>query len=478
MTWRTEILQMMQQSHLPAAAAVRDTADAYIAGFEAMDDPYFSQRSADIADVAQRILSILFGDNRRQLPDIPAGAILVAEDLVPSDTAQFDSSVVGGFVTCRGSQTSHTSILARSLGIPAVVGVPQINREVQPGELLIVDGDSGCVFLNPDADTLLCYQNKQRELADLAHQLHKKLDGVPAQTADHMRTVELAANIGRPDEADEALRAGADAIGLFRTEFLFMDQPNFPDEDTQFEAYFSVAQKLYPRQVTIRTLDIGGDKNLAYLHLDEEDNPFLGFRAIRMCLSQKELFKTQLRAILRAAVLGNIRMMYPMITTLSEVDAANALLREAAAELEQRGEAYGKDLPVGMMIEVPSAAITADLFAEKVDFFSIGSNDLTQYTTASDRMNPHVAHLCTVSNPAVLRLIQHVIDAGHSMNIPVGMCGEMASDPHFTEILLGMGLDEFSMSSKCILNVKDRICSADMASCKQLAKRSLEYHTA
>lgn len=475
-TWQAEILQTIQEKHLPAEAAVQDTAEAYIESFEAMDDPYFSQRSADIADVAQRLLAVLTGNSRQGLPEIPSGSILIAEDLAPSDTAQFDPSVIGGFAICRGSQTSHTAILARSLGIPAIVGVPQINHLIHHGEALIIDGDAGCILIDPDPDTLSYYQEKKAALLDQAQRLKEKLDGIPAQTADHARTVELSANIGRPEEADAVLQSGADGIGLFRTEFLFMDQDQLPDEETQFQAYFSVAQKLYPRHVTIRTLDIGGDKNLEYLNLDKEENPFLGFRAIRMCLARKDLFKTQLRAILRAAVLGNIKIMYPMISAVHEIDEANAILQEAAAELSAQGVEYGKDVPVGMMMEVPSAAITADLFAKKADFFSIGSNDLTQYTTASDRMNPNVAHLCTVKNPAVLRLIQNIIRAGHSANIPVGMCGEMASDPEFTEILLGMGLDEFSMNSNSILKIKDKICSTTLDSAQIIAKNSLEYN--
>ncbi|KMY61702.1 phosphoenolpyruvate-protein phosphotransferase, partial [Geobacillus stearothermophilus] len=385
---------------------------------------------------------------------------IIAEDLTPSDTAQLNRQYVKGFATDIGGRTSHSAIMARSLEIPAVVGTKTVTAEVKNGDIVIVDGLDGQVIINPSPELLAQYEQKRAryeaqkaEWAKLVHEATVTADGIH---------VELAANIGTPDDVKGALANGAEGIGLYRTEFLYMGRSELPTEDEQFVAYKTVLEQMNGKPVVVRTLDIGGDKELPYLQLPKEMNPFLGFRAIRLCLEMQDMFRTQLRALLRASVYGNLKIMFPMIATLDEFRQAKAILLEEKEALLRQGVAVADGIEVGMMVEIPAAAVMADQFAKEVDFFSIGTNDLIQYTMAADRMNERVAYLYQPYNPAILRLISHVIDAAHREGKWVGMCGEMAGDPIAIPILLALGLDEFSMSATSILPARAQL--------KQLAK--------
>jgi phosphotransferase system enzyme I (PtsI) len=398
--------------------------------------------------------------------------IIIAKDLTPSDTAQMDKDKVLAFATDMGGRTSHTAIMARSLEIPAVVGLVDITEKVQDGDLIVIDGNEGIVSINPNETTLKEYETLKRDYMEYRRQL-KELKDLPAETSDKLRRVELSANIGTPRDVKGALENGAEGVGLYRTEFLYMDRDALPTEEEQFEAYREVIEKMAPRPIIIRTLDIGGDKKLSYLDMPEELNPFMGWRAIRMCLDRPKILKTQLRAILRASVYGNAKIMYPMVSGSEEVRRANAILNEAKGELKAEGISFDEKLEVGIMVEIPSAAVTADLLAKEVDFFSIGTNDLIQYTLAVDRMNEHISYLYEPLHPAVLRLIKNVIDASHKAGKWTGMCGEMAGDTSATAILLGMGLDEFSMSAPSIPQVKKIIRSLTYEEAQQIAQKAL-----
>nr|WP_245628471.1 phosphoenolpyruvate--protein phosphotransferase [Fervidicola ferrireducens] len=471
-----EIREKIKSERITAENAISQVAKKYVDMFNSMEDEYLKERAADIKDVSERLIKNVLGIPIQSLADLAEEVIVIARDLTPSDTAQMDKEKVKAFATDMGGRTSHTAIMARSLEIPAVVGLGSISNEVSEGDTVIVDGNKGIVLVNPSEDTLRQYNELKLEYQRYKEEL-KKLKDLPAETKDGKRRVELAANIGTPKDVKGALEHGAEGIGLYRTEFLYMDRETLPDEEEQFQAYKQVAEAMNPRPVIIRTLDIGGDKKLPFLEMPEELNPFLGWRAIRMCLDNPELFKVQLRAILRASHYGNIKIMYPMISSLSELRRANTILEEAKDELRREGIPFDENLEVGIMVEIPSAAITADILAKEVDFFSIGTNDLIQYTLAVDRMNEKIANLYEPFHPAVLRLIKNVIDASHRAGKWTGMCGEMAGDPLAAPILLGMGLDEFSMSATSISQVKKVIRSLTFEQAKQIADKALEMES-
>lgn len=459
-----QALEKVRSESVNAEYALHEVAQQLIDIFISMDSEYMRERAADFRDVSKRVLAALSGEKSASLNDFESPVVLFAHDLTPSDTAQLDRSKVAGFATNIGGRTSHSAIMARSMEIPAVVGLKNGTETVNNGDMIILDGARGLIIVHPDQDTIAAYEEKKQKFEKRQEEM-KLYKDKPTVTADG-KHVELVANIGNPEDALGARNNGAEGVGLFRTEFLYMGRDNFPTEEEQYQAYTTVAETLgKEKPVVIRTLDIGGDKELPYLELPHEMNPFLGYRAIRICLDQVDLFKTQLRAILRASVHGNIKMMYPMIATLAELRQANAILDETKAELDKEGIAYNKDMEVGMMVEIPAAAIIADQLAKEVDFFSIGTNDLVQYTMAADRMNEKVSHLTQPFNPAVLRLIRMVIDAAHKEGKWAGMCGEMAGNLTAIPILLGLGLDEFSMSASSVLPARvllSRLSREDM----------------
>ncbi|HAE43421.1 MAG TPA: phosphoenolpyruvate--protein phosphotransferase [Clostridiales bacterium] len=437
---------------LNAEAALDKSINEIWEMFQSMDDDYIKDRAIDIRDVGTKMLYNLAGREMASLAKLDDEVIVVSTDLTPSDTAQMDTEKVLGFVTDLGGKTSHTAIIARSLEIPAVIGLRDATTLLRGGEMAIVDGNKGIVIFNPTID-----QIEHFNLLKKNYQVGKKelqeLRTLPAMTLDG-RKVEMAANIGMTRDVKSALKNGAEGIGLFRTEFLFMDRATFPSEDDQFNAYRLVGEQMEGRPVIIRTLDIGGDKNIGYMDFPKETNPYLGWRAIRMCLDRPEILKNQLRAILRASHYGNLRVMYPMIISIEEIRKANQILNEAKNELSKNGTPFDNNIQVGIMVETPAAALNAESLIEAVDFVSIGTNDLTQYTLAVDRGNEAITHLYQPMHPAVLRLIKIVIDASHKAGKWVGMCGEMAGDARAAILLLGMGLDEFSMSAGSIPNIK------------------------
>ncbi|MBX8944346.1 MULTISPECIES: phosphoenolpyruvate--protein phosphotransferase [Lysinibacillus] len=470
------INQKIADEAVNAEYALHEVSSMFVALFEGMDDEYMSARASDIRDVTNRILAHLLGVHIPNPSNMNEQVIIVANDLTPSETAQLDRNFVLGFITDIGGRTSHSAIMARSLEIPAVVGTGIATTTIQDGDYLIVDGSTGQVLVNPSAEVIADYQEKaqnyraqQAEWSTLVNEQTVSKDGVH---------VELAANIGSPSDLDGVLRHGAEGIGLYRTEFLYMGRENLPSEEEQFTAYKTVLEGMKGKPVVIRTLDIGGDKHLPYLPVQEEMNPFLGHRAIRLCLDQQELFRTQLRALLRASVYGNLKIMFPMIATIQEFRAAKEILLEEKEKLIAGGIAVGSSIEVGMMVEIPSTAVMADIFAKEVDFFSIGTNDLIQYTMAADRMNEKVSYLYQPYNPAILRLIQMVIKAAHQEQKWVGMCGEMAGDEHAVPLLLGLGLDEFSMSATSILKTRALLKQLSVPEMQSLATEALQLATA
>ncbi|WP_053366019.1 phosphoenolpyruvate--protein phosphotransferase [Bacillus sp. FJAT-27245] len=458
-----------------AEFALNETAGMFISMFEQMDNEYMKERAADIRDVTKRVLARLLGV---QLPNpsmIAEEVIIVAEDLTPSDTAQLNRQFVKGFTTDIGGRTSHSAIMARSMEIPAVVGTRTSTEEIRNGDLVIIDGLKGEVHINPTPELVQAYEQVK---ADYEAQKGEwaKLINEKTVTADG-HEVELGANIGTPNDLKGVLENGAEAVGLYRTEFLYMGRDQMPTEDEQFEAYKAVLEGMEGKPVVVRTLDIGGDKELPYLNLPKEMNPFLGYRAIRLCLDQEGIFRTQLRALLRASSYGNLKIMFPMIATLDEFRKAKAILEEERSKLKEEGATVSDRIEVGIMVEIPSTAILADQFAKEVDFFSIGTNDMIQYTMAADRMNERVSYLYQPYNPAILRLVKMVIDAAHAEGKWAGMCGEMAGDVMAIPLLVGLGLDEFSMSATSILRARSLIKKLSKSDMEELASKALSMGT-
>ncbi len=446
------IKDKISQEMVNAEYAVGEVAGEFITIFDSMDDAYMKEKSADIKDVSERIIRNLLGIEEWDIAATEEKVIIVAQDLTPSDTALLDKNKVLGFVTAVGGKTSHTAILARILEIPAISGINKILIEAQNGDELILDGHEGTVIINPSPDQINVYKKKKKEY-DNQLSLYNQYLNKQSITKDG-KEVEIVANIGLPADTDKVIANDSEGVGLFRTEFLFMNRNSLPTEQEQYEAYKEVATRLEGKPVVIRTLDIGGDKEVEYLHMQTELNPFLGYRAIRLCLDRKEIFMTQLRALLRASAHGNIKIMFPMISSIHELREAKQMLQEAREELASEGIIYNDNIEVGMMIEVPSAAMISDLLAKEVDFFSIGTNDLIQYMVAVDRGNEKIAHLYNDFNPGVLRMIKMVIDNAHKASIWVGMCGEAASNAYMIPLLLAMGLDEFSVCPSDILKLR------------------------
>lgn len=441
-----------------AEKALSSIVTKYSDMFSQMEDEYMRERGADIKDVGNRILRNLAGKTDNVLSNISENTVVVAHDLTPSDTAQIDKKKVIAFLTDVGGRTSHSAIMARTLEIPAIVGLINITELVKNGDNIIVDGIEGSIFINPDEKTIELYKQKKSDYEAEKEKI-KELASKESITKSGKKVI-VAGNIGSPEDVNKVIENGGEGVGLFRTEFLYMDKDRLPNEDEQFEAYKYAAEKLNGKPIVIRTLDIGGDKKLPYLPLPKEMNPFLGFRAIRLCLHRKDIFRTQLRALLRASNYGNIQIMFPMISSLEEFFEAKKLLNTCMTELENEGVPFNKGIQTGIMVEIPAAAVMADEFAKYVDFFSIGTNDLIQYTLAADRMNENVSYLYNPMHPAVLRLIKMTIEAAHKQGKWCGMCGEMAGDENAIPTLLEYGLDEFSMSASSILTAKKIIINS------------------
>ena len=470
-----QIKQNIQDNKVNAEAALKEVTDMYIGMFEAMDDnAYMQERAADIRDVAKRILAHLLGVTLPNPSMINEEVIVVAHDLTPSDTAQLDRTYVKAFVTDIGGRTSHSAIMARSLEIPAIVGTKEITDKVKAGDILAVNGIIGDVIIDPTDAEKSEFEAEAKAYADQKAEWDK-LKNAETVTADG-KHVELAANIGTPKDLEGVHKNGGEAVGLYRTEFLYMDSSDFPTEEDQYQAYKAVLEGMEGKPVVVRTMDIGGDKELPYLTLPHEMNPFLGYRALRISLSElgDGMFRTQMRALLRASVHGNLRIMFPMVATLKEFRAAKAIFEDEKQKLVNEGVEVSNDIQVGIMIEIPAAAVLADKFAKEVDFFSVGTNDLIQYTMAADRMNERVSYLYQPYNPSILRLIKNVIDAAHAEGKWAGMCGEMAGDQTAVPLLLGMGLDEFSMSATSILKTRSLMKRLDTTKMAELADRAFK----
>ncbi|WP_105993795.1 phosphoenolpyruvate--protein phosphotransferase [Staphylococcus simulans] len=465
----------IKNENVNAAQALTDVSNQFITIFESMDNEYMAERAADIRDVSKRVLAHILGVDLPNPSIIDESVVIIGNDLTPSDTAQLNKQYVQGFVTNIGGRTSHSAIMSRSLEIPAVVGTKSITEEVEAGDIIIVDGMTGDVIINPSEDVVAEYQEKRDNFFKDKKELQKLRDAESVTEDGHH--VELAANIGTPNDLPGVIENGAEGIGLYRTEFLYMGRDQMPTEDEQFEAYKAVLEAMEGKRVVVRTLDIGGDKELPYLDLPEEMNPFLGYRAIRLCLAQPEIFRPQLRALLRASVYGKLNIMFPMVATIQEFRDAKALLEEERQNLKNEGVEVSDDIELGIMVEIPSTAALADVFAKEVDFFSIGTNDLIQYTMAADRMSERVSYLYQPYNPAILRLIQRVIEASHAEGKWTGMCGEMAGDQTAIPLLLGLGLDEFSMSATSILKARRLIRELSEGQMKELAAKAVNCAT-
>ncbi|WP_026566281.1 phosphoenolpyruvate--protein phosphotransferase [Bacillus sp. UNC41MFS5] len=465
----------IQSEKVNAESALKETADMFIMMFEQMDNEYMKERAADIRDVTKRVLAHLLGVQLVNPSMIAEEVIIVAEDLTPSDTAQLNRQFVLGFTTNIGGRTSHSAIMARSMEIPAVVGTKAATEEINNGDLVIVDGLKGEVHINPTPELVEQYRKIHNEY-EVQKAEWAKLVNEPTVTNDDHH-VELVANIGTPKDLKGVIENGGEGVGLYRTEFLYMGRDQLPTEEEQFESYKAVLEGLNGKPVVVRTLDIGGDKELPYLDLPKEMNPFLGFRAIRLCLEEQGIFRTQLRALLRASNYGNLKIMFPMIATLDEFRAAKTILEEEKQKLLAEGQKVAEGIELGIMVEIPSTAILADQFAKEVDFFSIGTNDLIQYTMAADRMNQRVSYLYQPYSPSILRLVKMVIDASHAQGKWTGMCGEMAGDETAIPVLIGLGLDEFSMSATSILKARSQIRNLKKSDMEKLAQEVLNMQT-
>ena len=468
-----ETVRFIREDLVTAEFAFHQASEKYADALAKVDDSYLSERAADIRDVTQRVLANLMGQPQcTALADLTEPCIVVAHDLTPSDTATMDPAMVLGFVTEVGSRTSHTAILARSMRIPAVLGLGEAIGELHTGESVLLDGFNGFVVIDPSEQTLFEYG----QLVDRQTSIEESLEVIhddAAETRDGHRIV-LSANIERAADVEGVLQCGATGVGLFRTEFLFINRSDLPDEEEQFAAYRKVAESLAPDPVIIRTLDLGGDKLVSHINVAAETNPFLGWRAIRLCLEETDMFRTQLRAILRASAFGNLKIMYPMISGVEELEAANALLDECREQLHAEGVAFGDDVEVGVMIEIPSAALIADSLAKRVKFFSIGTNDLIQYALAVDRLNDKIAHLYEPTHPGILRLIKMTVDAGLAHGIWTGICGEMAGDLTALPLLLGLGVTELSVTPSMVPRVKMLIRSIEMSEARKLGEFALD----
>jgi len=467
-----QVKDSITSNKVNAESALKEVTDMFISIFAGMEDnPYMQERAADIRDVSKRILAHLLGVKVPSPATIKDEVIIVAADLTPSDTAQLNRQYVKAFVTDIGGRTSHSAIMARSLEIPAIVGTKEVTSIAKDGDIIIVDGLSGDVFLNPSEEVIAEYRAKAEAFAAQQAEWEKLKDSKTYTKDGHQ--VELAANIGTPKDLEGVVNNGAEGVGLYRTEFLYMDSHEMPTEEDQFEAYKAVLEGMNGKPVVVRTMDIGGDKELPYLPLPHEMNPFLGYRAIRISLHEPAMFRTQLRALLRASVYGKLRIMFPMIATLNDFRGAKALLEEEKAKLIAEGVAVSDDIQVGIMIEIPAAAVLAHQFAKEVDFFSIGTNDLIQYTMAADRMNERVSYLYQPYNPSILTLIKHVIDSAHKEGKWAGMCGEMAGDQTAVPLLVGLGLDEFSMSASSVLKTRSLISKLTLGDMQALAAKAI-----
>ncbi|HCY7342795.1 TPA: phosphoenolpyruvate--protein phosphotransferase [Staphylococcus aureus] len=474
-----ELIQPIQDKikneNANAASALTDVTTQFVTIFESMDNEYMKERAADIRDVSKRVLSHILGVELPNPSMIDESVVIVGNDLTPSDTAQLNKEFVQGFATNIGGRTSHSAIMSRSLEIPAIVGTKSITQEVKQGDMIIVDGLNGDVIVNPTEDELIAYQDKrERYFADKKEL--QKLRDADTVTVDGVHA-ELAANIGTPNDLPGVIENGAQGIGLYRTEFLYMGRDQMPTEEEQFEAYKEVLEAMDGKRVVVRTLDIGGDKELSYLNLPEEMNPFLGYRAIRLCLAQQDIFRPQLRALLRASVYGKLNIMFPMVATINEFREAKAILLEEKENLKNEGHDISDDIELGIMVEIPATAALADVFAKEVDFFSIGTNDLIQYTLAADRMSERVSYLYQPYNPSILRLVKQVIETSHKEGRWTGMCGEMAGDETAIPLLLGLGLDEFSMSATSILKARRQINGLSKNEMTELANRAVDCAT-
>ena len=472
---KSQVEDKIKNEKINADAALEEVSNMFIGMFESMGDEYFRERAADIKDVSRRLLAALLN---KPLPNpalIDEEVVIIADDLTPSDTAQLNKNLVRGFATNIGGRTSHSAIMARSLEIPAVVACKTITEEVKDGDMIVLDGSEGVVIINPTDDEVATYQTKRDEFIAYREELKKLKDEKTVTTDGHH--VELVANIGSPKDIEGVIENGAEGVGLYRTEFLYMESAELPTEDEQYEAYKAVLEGVNGNPVVVRTLDIGGDKEIVAIDLPKEMNPFLGVRAIRLCFQREDIFRTQLRALLRASVHGDLRIMFPMIATLDEFRKAKELLLEEKAKLIEEGIEVSETIQVGIMIEIPAAAVLADQFAKEVDFFSIGTNDLIQYTFAADRMSSSISYLYQPFNPSILRLVKNVIDAAHKEGKWTGMCGEMAGEPLAAPLLIGLGLDEFSMSATSVLGQRKLIRDLSKEEMNKLAAEALNKGT-